>query len=68
MTSEEFVKQKYPHSYTEQYNSKNVFDKKGHWLCWSSRLQESKRRLSEGTSKSNAWKNAKLSILEENKK
>lgn len=60
MTSQEFVKEKYPNAFVEHYKTNNPFDKKGYWICWDKRRG---MHLSEThKSESNAWLEAKKYI------
>ena len=63
MTSEEFVKKRYPKARVRHFHTNDVFDKKGYWLCWAD--SSGKLRLSEGTSENNAWANAKKRIKDD---
>lgn len=62
MTSQEFVTKKFPKAFVEHYNTRNTFDKKGYWICWSERKG---RHLGYGNSASSAWTNAKKELKEE---
>ena len=65
MKAEEFAKQHYPKARVEHFNTRNVFDKKGYWIVWSSAKRHERRRLGESTkSICNAWVCAKKLILE----
>lgn len=64
MTAKAFVKNHYPNARAVRYKTNNVFDKKGYWLCWTTLKREQSLKLSEGTSESNAWVNAKKNIVE----
>ncbi len=63
MTSEQFVKSKYPRARVEKYMRGRV---KGfqttYYLVWSAFPSHGGVRLAEGNTKYNAWKNAKENI------
>jgi len=62
MTSREFVESKYPKAKCTKHTSGiKGFNQKVWFLITDGEKGE---RLSEGTSESNAWKNAKLDIIE----
>lgn len=69
MTSEQFVKQRFPRAYAERYVSGRI---RGmgvvYYLVWTCHSREEKMRLSEGKSASNAWVNAKANIIEQEKR
>jgi len=60
MTSEEFVKKKYPRAVVESYKQNGPLGKR-YYLCWSKSFNGI--RLSEGDTKSKAWVNAKKNII-----
>ena len=62
MTSQEFVREKFPKAFVEHYNKRDPFDKKGYWICWS---EHKGRHIAYGNSASNAWSNAKKELKEE---
>jgi hypothetical protein len=64
MTAKEFVKQKYPNARAERYTSGRIKLLQSHYyLIWTDYQSKNPSRLSEGTTESNAWVNAKKRIL-----
>lgn len=63
MTSEKFVKSKYPNARIERYKSGKIKGMQSiYYLTWSDFQSRNPKRLSEGDTKSQAWKNAKENI------
>jgi hypothetical protein len=65
MTAKEFVKERYPKAQVKKYEWGSGLEKRlrqVYYLCWS---EHRGIRLSEGTSESNAWTNAKKDILQD---
>lgn len=63
MTSEQFVKSKYPKAYVQGYTNR---DKSRHWICWDCRYSPkgaNRLGISE-KSKANAWVIAKQNIVD----
>ena len=68
MTSEEFVKTKFPNARVEGYTSGMIKGmQKRYYLIWSDYQSRQPNRLGEGDTKSKAWVNAKTNLLEVNK-
>jgi hypothetical protein len=62
MKAKEFVQQKYPNAKCTKHTSGIKYVNQKTWFLIIN--GEKGKRLSEGTSESNAWKNAKLDIIE----